>query len=271
MSKLFRVRSSVRLEASMKKFMVLFLLVFLIAGCSGNKDELAAYRHLSAAEIFHHADSSLAKGKYADAVKGFEALDAIYPFGPYSQQGQLDIIYAYYKNDDDPSAIAAADRYVRLYPRGKNVAYAYYMKGIISSTEGYTWLQNMVGTDPSKRDLTSQKQAFLAFNEIVMLYPRSPYAGAALVRMRYLRNVIAEHSLRVAEFYYEHKAYVASANRASFVVQHFNGTPAVSDALAMMVKSYRKLGLGKLEHNSYLILQASYPNSKAFKRVRQKA
>jgi len=251
----------------MKKIIALCFLVFLLAGCSGNKDELKAYRHKTAAEIFHNGEMALAKKKYGKAVKALEALDAIYPFGPYAQQGQLDIIYAYYKNDDDPSAVAAADRYIRLYPRGKYVDYAFYMKGIISSTEGYTWLQKRFNVDPSSRSLTNQKQAFLAFNEIVTRYPRSRYATDSLLRMRYLRNIIAKHSLEVADFYYRHKAYVAAANRASFVVKHFNGTPAVVGALAMMVKSYRVLGLHKLANNSYRILQASYPDSKAFKRL----
>lgn len=251
----------------MKKLIAVLLLLFFMVGCSGNKDELAPYRHKTAAEIFHNAEIALAKRKYGKASKGLEALDAIYPFGPYAQQGQLDIIYAYYMDGDDPSAITAADRYVRLYPRGKHVDYAYYMRGVISATEGYTWLQKAFGVDPSARDLTNQKAAFLAFSEIVTLYPRSPYAADALLRMRYLRNVIAKQSLEVAKFYYARNAYVAAANRASFVVKHFNGTPAVQDALAMMVKSYRKLGLTKLADNSYKILQASYPDSKAFRKL----
>ena len=251
----------------MKKLIVLSVLTFLLVSCSSNKDELAAYRHKTSAEIFNGAEKALANKSYGDAVKGFEALDAIYPFGPYAQQGQLDIIYTYYKNDDDPSAIAAADRYIRLYPRGKYVDYAYYMKGIISSTEGYTWLQKKFNVDQSERSLTNQKQAFLAFSEIVTMYPRSQYAADSLLRMRYLRNIIARHSLEVADFYFKHKAYVASANRASYVVRHFNGTPAVIDALAVMVKSYRKLGLTQLADSSYKILQASYPNSQAYKKL----
>ena len=251
----------------MKKIILILLLLVLVAGCSGNKDELAPYRHKTAAQIFHDGEIAMAKGKYGEATKSLEALDAIYPFGPYAQQGQLDIIYAYYMDADDPSAVTAADRYIRLYPRGKNVDYAYYMKGIISSTQGYTWLQRKFNVDPAAHDLIYRRAAFLAFSEIVALYPRSPYAANALIRMRYLRNVFARHQYEVAEFYYNHKAYVASANRASFVVKHFNGTPAVADALAMMVKSYRKLGLNKMANNSYLILQASYPDSSAFKSV----
>ena len=251
----------------MKKLILLVVLGILMAGCSSNKDQFAAYRHKTAAQIYHDAHTALVKKHYADAVDGYEALDAIYPFGPYAQTAQLESIYAYYKNDDLPEAVTAADRYVRLYPRTEGVAYAYYMQGVISQTQSYSWFQRKVGVDPAWRDLTDQKQAFMSFSEVVTLYPNSPYAADSILRMRYLRNVIAEHSLELARYYYGQRAYIAAANRASYVVKHFNGTLATPDALAVMIKSYRKLKLPKLANNTYRILQASYPDSKAFRRV----
>ena len=67
------------------------------------------------------------KGKYDSAVQHFETLDARYPFGTYAKKGQLDIIYSYYKQGDTASALAAADRYIHLYPTDKHIAYAYYL------------------------------------------------------------------------------------------------------------------------------------------------
>lgn len=251
----------------MKKLILLVVLGLLVAGCSEKKDQFAGYRHQTAAQIYNGAHTALLKKHYTDAVDGFEALDAIYPFGPYAQAAQLQIIYAYYKSGDLPSSVTAADRYVRLYPRGKNIAYAYYMRGVISQSQGYSWMQRKFGVDPAWRDLTDPKQAFFSFSEVVTLYPHSPYAADSILRMRYLRNVIAEHSLELARYYYRQKAYVAAANRASYIVKHFNGTLATPDALAIMVKSYRKLHLLKMAHSSYLILQASYPHSKAYRKV----
>lgn len=251
----------------MKRLILLLTFALLLVGCSGNKDMFAGYRQKSAAQIYNQAHKALVRGHYTAAVNGFEALDAIYPFGPYSQKAQLQIIYAYYKSDDLPSAVTAADRYVRLYPRSDGVAYAYYMHGVISQTQAYSWLQRAVGVDPAQRDLADLKQAFMSFSEVVSLYPKSPYAADSIMRMRYIRNIIAEHSLELARFYYGQRAYVAAANRASYVVKHFDGTLAVPGALAMMVKSYRKLKLPKLANNSYKILKASYPGSKAFKNL----
>jgi len=251
----------------MKKLILLIILGLLVTGCGGKSDQFHAYRHKTAAQIYNDAHHAFVKGHYLDAASGFEALDAIYPFGPYARRAQLQIIYAYYENGDLPSAVTAADRYVRLYPRGKDIAYAYYMRGVISQSQGYSWLQRTVGVDPAWRDLTDQKIAFMSFNEVVSMYPHSPYAGDSILRMRYLRNIFAEHSLELAKYYYGQRAYVASANRASYIVKHFNGTLATPDALAIMVKSYRRLHMPKLAHNTYRLLQASYPHSRAFKRV----
>lgn len=251
----------------MKRIILLLFLACFLSGCASTRDEYASYRHETAADIYNSAHASLVKGHYSDAVNGYEALDAIYPFGPYAEKGQLESIYAYYKDGDLPSAVTAADRYVRLYPRGKYADYAYYMRGVINQLQSFSWFQRKLGVDPSWRDLSGQQQAFSSFTEVVTIYPYSPYAADSLLRMRYLRNIFAQHALDLAEYYYSQRAYVAAANRASFVIQHFDGTLATPDALALMVKSYRKLKLDSLAENTNRILQANYPASNAARRL----
>lgn len=256
----------------MKKtiFILLFPLTLLI-GCSDSFNNFKAYQGIPAATIFHRAEKRLAEGKYDKAVKDLEALDAIYPFGPYAQQGQLDIIYAYYMNDDDGAAIAAADRYMRLYPRSNNVDYAYYMKGLIQFNQGQTWAQRQLSLDPSPRDLTSKKQAFLTFDELAQYFPSSIYRDDALLRMAILRNFFAHKELLLAEYYFDRHAYVAAANRASGIVKHYNGTPYVEEALVLMVRSYRKLELPQMANNSLVILKATYPDSKMLTKLERSA
>ncbi len=253
----------------MKKILLLLLLVSMIVGCSDkDHDQFAAFRGHKAVDIYSKGEKALAEKNYDDAVKYFEALDALYPFGAYAQQGQLDIIYAYYMDNDIPSAIAASDRYVRLYPRGKHVDYAYYMRGVLGFSLGLSWLQKHVGVDPAPRDISSLQQSFSSFAILVQLYPNSPYAPDSLVRMAYIRNLMAKREVETAEFYMDRAAYVAAANRASYVVQHFNGSPQVAKALAIMVKAYTKLKLAKLAQSSYDVLQASYPNSREARRLK---
>lgn len=253
----------------MRKIVLIFILILLLAGC-GNKDKdpYAAYRHDTATKIFNGGEEALADGHYSTAVEHFEALDAIYPFGPYAQQGQLDVIYAYYKNGDDGSALAAADRYIRLYPRGKNVDYAYYMRGIVGFTAGMSWLQKMAGSDPAPRDMSTMRQSFSSFATLVHDFPHSKYTPDALIRMAFIRNAMARRELLVAQFYFEHHAFVAAANRASYVVQHFEGSPKVADALVLMIKSYQALGLSQMASATYKILEASYPDSNKLRQFR---
>lgn len=248
----------------MKKISLFLCVLFsvLIVGCTKtNIDEYAAYRTQSEAQIFNGGESLLAKKKYAEAAKSFEALDAVYPFGQYSQQGQLDVIYAYYMSGDDASAIAAADRYTRLYPRGENVDYAYYMRGLAGFRVGLSWIQKAYHTDPAMRDISTLQQSYSSFAILTELFPQSPYAKDSLLRMAYIRNLLARREVEVAEFYMERDAYVAAANRASYVVQHYNGSPQVADALVIMVQAYTKLGLPNMAQKSQAILLASYPRS----------
>lgn len=251
----------------MKKIISLVLLALIIAGCANKPliDDYASYRGQTSAQIFKSGEVSLAKGNYDDAVKDFEALDALYPFGPNSRQGVIDSIYAYYQAEDEASALAAADRYLRLYPRGKHVDYVLYMKGYLNYNQGLTWLQKKLGVDPALRDLSAKKEAFATFYQLVSLYPKSPYAYSAYLKMLAIRNMIAAKNVDIAKFYYKRHAYVGAANRASFVVEHFGGTPAVINALVLMVKSYRALKLTEQVNNTLAILKKNYPDSAALR------
>ena len=256
----------------MKYFLKIVLftaLATLISGCSSTlNDPFKAYRQQSAAVIFHNAHQALVSKHYSQAVSGYEALDAIYPFGPFSRTAQLESIYAYYMSGDYAQATAAASRFVQLYPLGQGADYAYYMAGVMGQAQGYTFFQRKIGVNPSWRDLSDQKNAFLSFDTVVRRFPKSPYAPDALRRMYYIRNIVADHYLKLANFYYGQKAYVAAANRAGFVVMHLNGTLATPEALALMVKAYRRLQLTQLADQSLQILQNSYPHASALKQLK---
>lgn len=245
-------------------FIMLGLLVIVISSCAPKKpkDEFAAFRGLTDQQILINGEKLLAKGNYDEAVKNFEALDALYPFGKVAEQGQLDVVYAYYKNGDLDSTIAGADRYIHLYPRGKYADYAYYMKGLANFERSDTWMDFLYTKDPSERDLSAMRDAFINFNDLIRLFPDSKYAPDAHKRMLYIRNTVAGHELKAAEFYLKRKVYVAAANRAGYVVQHFQGAPQVKPALKIMIKSYKALGATKQENDAVEVFKLNYPYDK---------
>lgn len=249
------------------RLILMGMICLWLGACASETDPAQLYKDQTAEQIFRDGENAMLKGQYDKAIKHFEALDARYPFGEHTQQGQLDMIYTYYQQNDYPSALAAADQYIRLYPRGPHTDYAYYMRGIIEFEENHGVIERHLHIDFSKRDLTGLHSAYLDFNQLLQFFPDSSYAPDARQRMIYIRNIFAQHQLQVAEFYFARKAYVAAINRATEVVQHYQETPVVPDALALMVKGYRALNFNQEAQDTLKTLKLNYPDSDAYEDV----
>jgi outer membrane protein assembly factor BamD len=252
---------SILIKKILKSAFILSLALFLVS-CAETYLPEKAFKGQSAQKILKGGEKALAKNNYNNAIRNFEALDALYPFSNEAEQGQLNVIYAYYKNDDYTSALAAADRYIHLYPRSPKVPYVYYMKGMINFESGQSWIQKLYNKDLAELDLKHLREAFANFNELIREFPNSIYVKDAHERMIFIRNTLAEYEIKIAKFYFRHKAYVAAVNRASYVVKHFEGSPEVEDALIIMIKSYQKLGATSEVTETKLLLKSNYPHAK---------
>ena len=241
------------------KITLVALLVVLLGGCANSITGPEAFKNYSAKQILAGGEKELAKGDYKESIRYFEAIDALYPFSSEAKQGDLDVIYAYYKAEDYAMALAAADRYTHLYPMDKHADYAYYIKGMVNFDKDRTWLQKIYTTHMAELDLVSPKEAFANFSTLIELFPESRYVHDAHKRMLYIRSLLAKHEIEVAKFYLARKAFVAAANRASDVVKNFKGAPQTKEALQIMVESYTALGLTKQADAAAKILQLNFP------------
>lgn len=242
-------------------FISLMGLFLFLTACASTVDPSEAYRGESPEAIFKKGEEELRSKNYQEAIKRFEALDVQYPFGHDTEIAQLHIIYAYYMTNDYASAEAAADRFIHAHPINRNVDYAFYMRGLANYYQNLGVFERFFAVDLATRDLTQIKKSYSDFSELVNRFPQSRYAPSAHQYMIYLRNTLADYELHIAQYYYDRKAYVASANRASTVVRHFQGAPAVPRALVLMVKSYRQLHLVPNESEAMEVLKYNYPNS----------
>ena len=238
------------------------LTLFIYACASTSPDPADMFPGKSANTLYVEGQNFMLKGHYNDAVSRFETFDVKYPFSQHAQQVVLDLIYSYYKQDDTASALATADRFIHLYPRSKNVDYAYYMRGLLNFNEGHGFFEKYFRVDFATRDLTALHSAYNDFNQLVRLFPRSKYAADARLRMIYIRNLFARHVLEVSKFYYKRQMYVASADRANEVILHYQQTPSIPEALSIMVKSYRKLGADTAANKTLSVLKLNFPDSK---------
>jgi len=206
---------------------------------------------------------SQAKGNsnnYIVAVEHLQELESRFPFGRYAEQSQLDLIYTYYKSIDYGAALAACARFIRLHPDHPNVDYAYYMKGLSSYSIDRGLLARFLPTEPSQRDMQPAKTSFSQFNTLVNKFPESRYSHDARQRMIYLRSLLAENELYVAEYYMKRRAFLAAANRGRFIVENYQNTPSAPKGLAMMIKAYRNLDLKDLADDTLQILASNYPD-----------
>lgn len=228
-----------------------------LTGCSIFGKEIDETEGWSAAKLYEEASDEMSSGSYKRAIELYEKLEARYPFGRYAMQAQLDVAYANYKADEPEAAIAAADRFIKLYPQNPYVDYAYYLKGIVNYNRSVGFLDKYVPTDPSQRDPGAALDAFEDFSELVKRFPDSKYAADARQRMLYLRNNLAKNEVNVARYYMKRGAYVAAANRANYVIERFQRTPAVQDALVVLADAYRALGEKKLAADAERVLEVN--------------
>ncbi|MBV1898402.1 MAG: outer membrane protein assembly factor BamD [Cycloclasticus sp.] len=214
----------------------------------------------SAADFYDEAKKSLDDENYINAIELYEGLESRYPFGQYAQQAQIDLAFAYYKNDEPESAIATANRFIRIHPRHKNVDYLYYLKGLINFNRGIGFLERYLPTDKSQRDPGAAIESLDDFATLIRRFPNSQYVADSKQRIIALKSNLALHELNVANYYMKRKAYVAAINRAKNIIEQYQNTTAVPRALLLMVDAYQHINMNDLAADAQRVYDLNYPN-----------
>jgi outer membrane protein assembly factor BamD len=262
------LNTAVKPNAMWRAGLAVLVISLGLSGCAWLPEVQEETSGWSAQRLYSTAKEELNEENFERAIKLYETLEARYPYGRYAQQAQLEIAYAYYKDNEPISAIAACDRFIKLHPNHPNVDYAYYLKGLANFNEdlGLLGKLSFLGVresqDMTERDPKAARDSFVAFKDLVTRFPDSKYAEDAQARMKYLVNAIAANEIHVAKYYLKREAYVAAANRAKSVVANYPQTPSIEEALAIMVVAYDKLGIDDLRDDALRVLKLNYPDSK---------
>lgn len=249
----------------MRKIYTLFIVITLVIGvtaCKKNKKKTSVeVTRFSAETIYNKSKKYMELGIWDTAILGYKNLRNQYPFGRYAEQGSIELAYCYYRNYESELSISTLERFIKNYPAHEHLDYAYYLKGLIYF-ESERGLMQRVNPDHSiDRNQENAKQAFVSFKTFVEKFPKSKYAADAEKRMVYIRNKLAAYEVQVAKYYLRRKAYVAAINRSKYVIESFQQTSQVEDALAVMITAYKELGEDDLAQSSQLVLQENYPNN----------
>lgn len=235
----------------------------LIAACSSNneKDEEAIGLE---SELYKVAQEQLANNRWGQAINNLQTLEEHFPFGKHAEQAQLELIYAHFGAGDPDAATASADRFIRLHPQHRNVDYAFYMKGLSAYVKDRDFISSIIATDNSTRDPGAARESLTLFTQLLQRYPESIYTADAKKHILSLRNLLARYEINVANYYFKRGAYLASINRGRYVLENFQGSPAVPDALAVMIQGYHLVDMNELADRTESVLRLNYPDHPAF-------
>lgn len=242
--------------------LVLLLVALVTAGCArmrgATKDD--ANEGVPVAELYETAHESMRKGNWSRAETTFRRLVAQYPYGPYTEQALIESAYAQYKMGNNAEAISAIDRFIRTYPTHRSIPYMYYLRGLTNSSRDTVFLQRVWSLDASRRDLASPNQAYADFRTVTDRYPNSRYAADARQRMVALRNTFARHEIETGLYYLRREAYVAAAERATYLLETYPQSEYQNDAVALLATAYTELGNEQLAADARRVLQENEPD-----------
>lgn len=214
---------------------------------------------LPVSQLYDKAHGYMENGRWSSASETWGRLIAQYPYGPYTEQALMEQAYAEYKAGKHDDAVSSIDRFIRTYPTHKNIAYLYYLRGLSNMARNTVFLSKAFKLDASNRDLQAPQQAYNDFNTVATRYPNSNYAADARQRMIFLRNEFARFELNTGLYYLRRGAWVAAADRATYLLETYPQSEYQNDAVAMLGESYTRLGNTALAADARRVLQQNDP------------
>ena len=225
------------------------LLAVVLSGCSSSKKE--TYVEKPVDELYNSAMDLLAKEDYSKAADAFDEVEQQHPYSVWATRAQLMSAYALYQANKYDDSIVAADRYIQLHPGNRDVAYAYYLKAL----DYYVQIED-VG-----RDQKTTEQAMQALEEVVRRFPNTPYARDARLKMDLARDHLAGKEMEIGRWYEKQGYYLAALNRFKTVVDKYQTTTHVPEALERLTECYLALGLKDEAKRTAAVLGYNYPGS----------
>jgi len=223
--------------------------LFALAACGGNKDQ--AYIEKPVDDLYNKAMDALLEENYTAAAKTFDEVDAQHPYSVWATKSQLMQIYAYFQNGSYNDAILAADRYIQLHPGNRDVTYAYYLKAV-----SYYMQIVDVGRDQKLTEL-----ALKALDDVVRRFPDTKYARDAKLKLDFTRDHLAGKEMEIGRYYLKRREYLAAMNRFKRVIDNYQTTTHVPEALERLVEINLALGLTSEAKANAAVLGYNYPGS----------
>ena len=228
---------------------VLACATIALAGCSADEEEVYVERPVE--DLYNAALDDLAAGEYDLSRVGFEEVDRQHPYSVWATKAQLMTAFSAYQQGDYDEAIVALDRFIELHPGNPDAAYAYYLKGLCY----YEQIADVT------RDQRITQLALASLEDVVTRFPGTDYARDAALKIDLARDHLAGKEMEIGRYYLNQEQYTAAINRFRAVIENFQTTSHVPEALHRIAEAYTALGLVGEAQQVAAVLGHNYPGS----------
>lgn len=222
--------------------------LLVLGACASTEEE---YVEQSVEYLYNQGMDALQDGSYKTAAKAFDEVERQHPYSLWATKAQLMAAYAHYEDGKYDDAIAALDRYIQLHPGSPEVSYAYYLKALCY----YEQISDVA------RDQSFTTAAMRSLQEVVDRFPNSAYARDARLKIELARDHLAGKEMTIGRYYLRQKHFLAAINRFKNVVDHYQTTTHVPEALHRLSEAYYSLGLVEEARKTAAVLGHNYPGS----------
>ena len=242
-----------------KGLIILFLSTFLLFSCSKNNIEQVKSdptEEERAIDIYYEAVEALKEGDAFYAHKKFKEVENMIPQDKWASKSSLMASYADYSRNAYSNAIFGLERHIKSYPADENIPYAHYLIAIC-------YYEQILD---EKKDLKPLLKAKEKFEFIMATYPDTDYGTDARFKIDLIIDQLAAKEMSVARFYMKTQKWIPALNRLKVVVEKYDTTPFVEEALHRLVQVNYRLGLEDEAKKAATILGYNYKSGEWYER-----
>ncbi|MEH6403037.1 MAG: outer membrane protein assembly factor BamD [Sneathiella sp.] len=230
---------------------VFFVVTLSLLAVACSSDDVEDYQERPVQQLYNEALAALNAENYIAAAQGFDEVERQHPYSVWSTKAQLMSAFAYYQSNKYDQAILAAERFIELHPGNRDVPYAHYLKAI-------SYYEQISGVG---RDQKATQQALDALQKLVRRFPNTEYARDAKLKIDLTRDHLAGKEMEIGRYYLKSDQYIAAINRFRQVIEKYQTTTHVPEALHRLTEAYMSLGITDEAQTAAAVLGHNFPGS----------
>lgn len=225
-------------------------MLVLLASCDGATEK--PYVEKSVDQLYSAASKAMEEKDYAEAARQFDEVERQHPYSEWASRAQIMSAFAHYQNYKYDDAINTLDRFIQIHPGHAQIAYAYYLKALCH----YEQISDV------RRDQGNTAKAMDELREVSRRFPGTPYARDAELKIGLAKDHLAGKEMEIGRYYLNQKQYIAALGRFRRVIEDFQTTSHVPEALHRLVETYLLIGIPKEAQTAGAVLGYNYPGNR---------